>query len=133
MNPSHIFPKEPGVYYTRLYASQEDLCFDETYIKIRIPEEILIYIPNSFTPNSDKLNETFNPVISDVVNPTSYTFSIFNRWGELLFESHDKSIGWNGNYGEAVCIDGTYVWKLEFTDTIKNEKHSFNGHVNLLK
>jgi gliding motility-associated-like protein len=133
INPTHTFPKEPGVYYTRLYASQEDLCFDETYIKIRIPEEILIYIPNTFSPNGDKLNEAFNPIISDVVNPSSYTFSIFNRWGELLFESHDKSIGWLGKYGDAICIDGTYVWKLEFIDTLKNEKHSFKGHVNLLK
>ena len=132
-NPSHYFPNEPGVYYTRLYASQEDLCFDETYIKIRIPEEMLIYIPNTFTPNSDKLNEVFIPIISDVVNPTSYAFSIYNRWGQLLFESHDKSIGWNGTYGNEVCIDGTYVWKLEFTDTLKNEKHKLNGHINILK
>ena len=132
-NPSHTFPLEAGMYYTTLIASQEEYCSDKLTLKLRIPEELLVYVPNSFTPNGDQFNETFTPVISDAVIPTSYTLSIYNRWGELIFVSHDKSIGWKGDYDQKICVDGTYTWKIEFTNSLTNQKHKYKGHVNLLK
>ena len=132
-NPTHVFPLESTDYFITLYASQRGFCEDSKTIHISIPTELTVYVPNSFTPNDDKLNEEFLPIISNAIDPTSYTLIIFNRWGEVMFISHDKSIGWKGTYGGEVCIDGVYTWKLDFIDNIKGDKHNYVGHVTLIK
>ena len=132
-NPTHVFPLESTDYFITLYASQRGFCEDSKTIHISIPTELTVYVPNSFTPNDDKLNEEFLPIISNAIDPTSYTLTIYNRWGEVIFISHDKSIGWKGTYGGEICIDGVYTWKLDFIDNIKGEKHNYVGHVILIK
>ncbi|MDP1621477.1 MAG: gliding motility-associated C-terminal domain-containing protein [Bacteroidales bacterium] len=54
---------------------------------------LLIWFPNAFTPNGDGLNDEFRPVGSEIV---MYNMQVFNRWGELIFESNDIKTGWNG-------------------------------------
>ena len=61
---------------------------------------------------------------------------IFNRWGEIVFESNDASKGWNGTYGvegNTIVRDGTYIWKIEFKETGKDKRQILTGHVNVLK
>jgi len=57
---------------------------------------------------------------------------IFNRWGELLFESYDSAFGWDGTYTGQPCQDGVYVYVLGWEDS-KNKRNSRYGHVTLLK
>ncbi len=132
-NPSHTFPMGATDYFVTLYASQRDLCEDSKTIHITIPSELTVYVPNTFTPNNDKDNEEFIPIISNAIDPTSYTLTIFNRWGEIIFISHDKSIGWKGTYGGEICLDGVYTWKIDFIDSITTKKHNYVGHVILIK
>jgi gliding motility-associated-like protein len=132
-NPTHKFPLESTDYFITLYASQRGFCEDSKTIHITIPIDLTVYVPNTFTPNDDDLNEEFLPIISNAIDPSSYTLTIFNRWGEIVFISHDKSIGWRGTYGGNVCIDGVYTWKIDFIDSIKSKKHYYVGHVTLLK
>lgn len=132
-NPTHTFPLESNDYFVTLYASQRGFCEDSKTIHITIPTELTIYVPNTFTPNNDKLNEEFLPIISNAIDPTSYTFTVFNRWGEVIFISHDKSVGWKGTYGGMLCIDGVYTWKIDFIDNINLKKHNYVGHVTLIK
>jgi gliding motility-associated-like protein len=62
---------------------------------------------------------------------------IFNRWGEVVFETKDASIGWDGGYGNGsnykMMQDGTYTWKIEFTVLQTDERIMKVGHVNLLR
>jgi gliding motility-associated-like protein len=61
---------------------------------------------------------------------------IFNRWGEVLFESNNAEIGWDGTYGASnteIVSDGTYVWKIEFKETMTDKRHTHTGHVNVLR
>jgi gliding motility-associated-like protein len=62
---------------------------------------------------------------------------IYNRWGELIFESHDVSVGWDGSYGDSgqieICQDGTYTWKIEFKTSMNDERKSIQGHLNLIR
>ena len=62
---------------------------------------------------------------------------IFNRWGQLIFESHDPEVGWDGSYGSNQEIDmvqdGTYTWKIEFMLENTNETKTLIGHVNVLR
>ena len=67
-------------------------------------------IPNAFTPNSDGLNDYFLPVKKEVKD---YKIYIFNRFGELVFESNDIEVGWDGNYKNKIFQD-TYFYKIEF-------------------
>ena len=49
-----------------------------------------------------------------------------------MFESSNLNVGWDGSYGNKICPNGTYTWKIEFTDNITKDKHLEVGHVNLI-
>jgi gliding motility-associated-like protein len=69
-----------------------------------------IYIPNSFTPNGDGLNDTFG-AIGEAIG--EYTMQVFNRWGQLVFESNNYKNQWDGTYDGAQVPTGTYVYKMK--------------------
>ena len=93
--------------------------------------------PNTFTPDDDNFNQTFQPIFTSGFDPYDYTLLIFNRWGEIIFESHDAKVGWNGSYGSGGEIemvqDGVYTWKIEFKVTRNDERKVAIGHVNILR
>ncbi|HTO37535.1 MAG TPA: gliding motility-associated C-terminal domain-containing protein [Brumimicrobium sp.] len=96
---------------------------------VRIHFEGIIYVPNTFTPNSDEFNNEFLVVGGNI---REFEIIIFNRWGEIVYESKDISVGWDGTYAGQYAKDGTYVWKIKYTDTENNQKELV-GHVNLLR
>jgi len=106
-------------------------CPDEDSLQ----NELIYYIPNSFTPNSDEFNQTFQPVFTSGIEPQMYTFYIFDRWGEIIFESHDASVGWKGTFGsdDRKAQDGVYTWKIKFTDINTQKEHTIVGHVVLIR
>jgi len=72
-----------------------------------------LFTPNAFTPNGDGLNEVFKPQIDG--SYSNYSLQVFNRWGDLLFESDHHTIGWDGNVSNSEAPNGTYIfnWKAE--------------------
>jgi gliding motility-associated-like protein len=72
-----------------------------------------LFIPNAFTPNGDGKNDIFRPLIFG--NVTSFTFVIYNRWGGLVYETHDPAGGWNGKINGLSAQKGTYVWFCRYT------------------
>ncbi len=132
LNPVHEFPGTPNIYFVKLTAFNNN-CSDDTIVPITIIETPIIYVPNSFTPNGDEVNNTFFPVIAGGIANENYTLFIFNRWGELLFESHNKDYGWDGTYGNKMCMPDTYIWKIEYRENAGNKlKKYMVGHVNLI-
>ena len=132
-NVSHTYPATPETYFVRLTAYNGlKTCNDDTLVPIEIFDDIYYYVPNTFTPNGDELNNIFIPVLSGAITYENYSFYIFNRWGELLFESHNKDVGWDGTYNNKICKPDTYIWKLEFKDQPTLQKHFFTGHINLV-
>ena len=97
-----------------------------------IYDDFIIYVPNSFTPDNDGRNDVFLPVVSGH-DPLTYEFFIFNRWGELIFETQNSGSGWDGTYKAVMSKEDTYVWKIKVKSAINNKQHDFIGHVNLLK
>lgn len=136
-NPSYIFPSVPGNYNTVLIAYSSLGCSDTAYATIVVNEELIFYVPNTFTPDNDAFNPTFLPVFTSGFDPFDYMLRIYNRWGELIFESHDVSVGWDGSYGDSgqieICQDGTYTWKIEFKTSMNDERKSIQGHLNLIR
>ncbi len=134
-NPTHIFPDESGKYYTvTLTAFNTKEGCTNTYSQVIVAKEpIIYYIPNSFTPNGDEINNTFQPIFSSGLDPFNYSFYIYNRWGELIFESHNVKIGWDGTYGNKIVENNTYVWKIEFNEKQTEKQHVKLGHVNVVR
>jgi gliding motility-associated-like protein len=71
----------------------------------------VLWFPNSFTPNANGLNDSFNAKGKDI---TYFNLQIFDRWGELIFETEDQYKGWDGTYRGKLCQQDVYVWKVEY-------------------
>jgi len=137
-DPSHEFDAvEEGIYTVTLIASTDFGCTDTAQTTIQVYEELIYYIPNTFTPDNDMYNQSFKPVFTAGFDPFDYTLYIYNRWGELIFESKNALIGWDGTYGDGENVifaqDGTYVWKVEFKTSKNDERKIATGHVNLIR
>ena len=137
-NPQHQYPV--GVansYPVMLIATSSFGCSDTAYSYIQVLEELIYYVPNSFTPDGDIFNQTFQPVFTSGFDPFNYNLRIFNRWGAVIFESGDAAIGWDGSYtlnGNVLpCQSGVYTWKIEFKSPENDEKQVIHGHVSLLR
>ena len=131
-NTTHNFPSDQGGEYLVCLASQNsNNCKDSICKKVIIWEDLLLFVPNAFSPNGDNLNDLFIPTISGIVEG-SYQFKIFNRWGDIVFETTDVNKGWDG-YDFNKSKTDLYIWKINAVDIINNEDHKYSGHVTLLK
>ncbi len=119
-----------GNYVITQYVWNEYGCPDTFQIPIEVLPEHRFYVPNTFTPNGDGLNDFFMPAIMGVEN---FRFTIYNRWGEMIFESRDIYKGWDGRYKDNKCQQDVYVWKIEFLDIASGEERYYIGHVNLIR
>ena len=132
--PTHIFPdEEASSYMIQLIANTPLGCSDTAWHTINVVEEVIYYMPNTFTPDQDNYNETFKPVFTSGIDPYDFSMFIYNRWGEIVWESHDASVGWDGTYGGKLMQDGTYTWKIEFKTSATDERVLVTGHVNIIR
>src|SRR5690554_1459680 len=130
-NINHTFPNNsPGIYEVILYADN-NVCTDSTSMIITIKHPLISYeIPNVFTPNGDGSNDFFK-----IINPLgikTFSVTILNRWGNVVYESNDIEFLWNGtihNNGTS-CNDGVYFYKMHFTD-YSDEEYNEHGYVHL--
>jgi gliding motility-associated-like protein len=112
-NPKHLY-KDEGTYDVTLSVWTENDCFDLYVMENAVlvePSGKLVF-PNVFRPNSPiEENRIFYPGVIDQVD--EYHLMIYNRWGELIFESFDKDIGWDGYVDGKIAKQDVYVWKVE--------------------
>ncbi len=90
-----------------------------------------IYIPNCFTPNGDGLNDEFK--IETLAEFNEFKMYIYNRWGELIFESGDINKGWNGTFKGKIVPNGVYVYLVTGTIKDTNEQIKRNGTITVLR
>ena len=133
INTNHLYDAY-GVYTVSLVAIAQDGCSDTAYQVIQVLDEVILYVPNTFTPNDDNLNEVFVPeLFSGYDREKGYEFTIYNRWGEIIFTSTQAGEGWDGTYLSTPVQDGTYNWSLRFKDSMSNKVYRYTGHVNLIR
>ena len=128
-SPIYSFSSSDIIDDITLIAYNSFGCSDTLVQPIQIEEPLIYYIPNAFTPDGDPFNNTFHPVFSSGYDPFDYTLLIFNRWGQLIFESHDVNIGWDGTFNGSYVQDGVYSWKVEFKVTASDERKENFGSV----
>ena len=134
-NFSYLFQDmDLGMYPVCLAASNDFGCTTTYCSTIEFKDDFLIYIPNSFTADGDGRNDEFRPILKGA-DEFGYKMEIFNRWGELVFESTNQNINWDGvHYKTAdMCNPGVYVWRLEVNDIINFKRKEFFGNVTLLR
>ena len=92
-----------------------------------------VYTPNAFRPDSDiAKNREFMPV-GIGVDPAVFQLQIFNRWGEMIFESNNPNHKWDGKLkNDNPAPMGNYIWKAEFAD-IQGFQHSIKGQIMLIR
>ena len=128
VNPTHVYT-QPGAYEITLIATDQKGCVDSISKWIEIAPERYIYLPNSFTPDGDGLNEYF---YGRFIGLLSARFYIFNRWGEEIFFSDQLNFVWNGEYEGVPVQDGTYSWYLIY-EIEKGIYEDLSGHVNVIR
>ncbi|MCB9361423.1 MAG: gliding motility-associated C-terminal domain-containing protein [Flavobacteriales bacterium] len=128
-NPAFTFPSDTGNYWVTLTVTDQNSCIDSITKLVIVKGEYSIYVPNAFTPNSDNLNESFSPK-GFGLKENGYSFSIFDRWGEKLFETNELNTGWDGTFKSELAPLGVYIWKLTYYDT-NDIRHFEIGSVTL--
>jgi gliding motility-associated-like protein len=133
--PSHVFQNTMNGYTITLTALTDLQCSDATSVSIGYQYNELLYIPNSFTPDGDQNNQIFCPVFFSGYDPQNYEFTIYNRWGEVIFESHNALVGWDGTYGQDAleAPTGMYTYRILYKNPDLDERKVLTGHVNLLR
>jgi gliding motility-associated-like protein len=136
--PEHRYKSE-GVYDITLIAKNEFGCADtlKTQNAVRVEKGGQVLVPNAFSPNvtgssggsSNGKNDVFLPLTRGV---TEFELLVFNRWGELLFESQDTDRGWDGYYNGKLCPQDVYMYKL--TALYENGERVVRvGDINLIR
>lgn len=131
--PSTTFPE--GIvndYLVTLTVENQYGCQDSVAKEVSVVSDVLFFAPNTFTPDGDKFNETWR-VFIDGIDIYNFNLTIYNRWGEIVWESQNPDGEWNGTYGGEVVPEGTYIWYLRVGDGFTDQQYEYRGHVNVLK
>jgi len=129
-NPTHIY-SDSGSFMVQLIVASSQSCFDTSNRRVMVYPEIIVYIPNAFTPDEDGLNETFKPVISGL-DENKYEFYIYDRWGNIQFDTRDVNTGWDGKKNDKNCELGVYVYYIIY-HSVTGKKYKLKGTVSLLR
>lgn len=132
-NAVHTYPAVPSYYTITLFANNDLGCPDTAYLTVKVKDVLIYFVPNSFTPDHDVFNETFQPVFTSGFIPASYKFYVFDRWGEVVFQTNETNEGWDGKYKGIAAQDDVYTWKIEFKESEAPVQRVVTGHVSLLR
>jgi gliding motility-associated-like protein len=108
--------------YPQIFTTTIELC----------PQE-LIFIPNTFTPDGDENNNEWAPVFTSGFDPYRFELLIFNRWGQLIWESHNPYSKWDGIYNGMKCQDGIYFWTVTYGVEKTDERKQIQGHLTIIR
>ncbi len=130
-NPAPLTYADTGTYVITLITSTVHNCIDTAYKTVIIEPDFVFYIPNTFSPNDDGINDKFS---GKGIFIKEYEMKIFDRWGNLIFYTDDLNKGWDGiaNHGSAIAYQDTYVYIINIIDFNRN-KHSYKGIVTLVQ
>jgi len=119
--------KQPGIY--SLLASNE--CGSWSSKVIFTTGFCEVKFPNAFSPNGDPYNNLFRALGTDILS--EFYLQIYNRYGERIFETRNKTEGWNGTFKGRMCETGSYVYSLQYKNSNSTEQKSMKGTFVLIR
>ncbi len=129
----YAFPQSESSYWVTLKVINEFGCRSIDNVIVQVKDGEIYYVPNSFTPDADEFNNEFVPVFTSGFDPANYSLKIYDRWGELIFESYDSTKGWDGYLNFHKVQADTYIWEIRFKKKNTDEYKVVSGHVNLIR
>lgn len=96
------------------------------------PCDSTILVPNTLSPNGDSVNDCLYVRFLGKI-PVEYQFTVYNRWGEQMFDTTDPTSCWDANYKKNPCPMGVYVWLMKYRLTTTDEKRSCSGNITILR
>jgi gliding motility-associated-like protein len=127
-NTSYVFDNA-GTYPVALVVSNSWGCVDTVVKTIRVDDDFNVFVPNTFTPNEDGNNDTFQPKLTGV---TKYRLTIYSRWGQKIFETTNVLESWDGTFKGEGCKSEVYVWNIDATG-LNSKAKNMNGFVMLYR
>ena len=117
------------MFNTFLVVTNDFGCKDTTQKFVHLKETSAFYIPNSFSPNGDGINDLFYAKSSGVID---FEITIFDRWGEKVFEAMDINKAWDGSYKGKPAKEDTYTWLVKVS-LLEEKARSLSGTVTLIR
>ena len=125
-SPTHTI-SEPGQYslsaINNCGSTTDDIIVSKGVCKV--------FMPSAFTPNNDGLNDYFKALGTETV--TKFELKIFNRWGELVFHTTNKSAGWNGKLSGVEQSSAVYVYVVQYVDINSPQPQTLKGTLTLIR
>ena len=132
-DPWFTFPEIAGEHYITLTVTDAYGCWDTITHKFIVEDAMLVFVPNTFTPGgADEWNNVFRWSILGI-NESEFHMEIWNRWGQVIWESQDPHSYWDGTYNGQLVPDGSYSWVIQATNKLDAGKRSFIGTINVIK
>lgn len=129
INPTHQYNGLLPNYKVMLAIQNEGGCADTVIKNICYHDTVILYLPTAFTPNGDGINDAFQP---DIYGSSDYRLMILNRWGEIVYESKDKKILWDGTKNNQDCPEGVYAVILEYK-SLRQSKRFARSSLTLMR
>ncbi|HTD92438.1 MAG TPA: gliding motility-associated C-terminal domain-containing protein [Chitinophagaceae bacterium] len=126
----YTIPSAAVTYIVRLSVSDNTGCKDTAYRVLKVEDNCYIAVPSAFTPNGDGLNDYLYPV--NAFKATNLSFRIYNRWGDMIWETRDWTRKWDGTVKGVPQATGVFVWMLDYTDAA-NKRVSLRGTTVLIR
>lgn len=130
-NPRYAYGKDTNTYDITLIVTSDKGCKDTFTQQVIVGPDIIVFIPDAFTPDGAGVQRN-NTFMISVVNYKSMRMMVFNRWGEKLYETTDPLKGWDGKFRGMECADGVYAYKIEVT-SMDDKVFKYDGTVTLLR
>jgi gliding motility-associated-like protein len=130
-NPTFTFPEGVvGNYPVQLVVVSEVGCIDTVEFTLQVVSDIIFYAPNTFTPDGDEFNQTWGFFV-DGIDEFDFELLVFNRWGEIIWETHDVNAKWDGTYHGKVAPQGSYNWIARVKNKYDDSKEEFRGSMSI--
>ncbi len=130
-NPQRLYEKY-GTYPVMLVSKNEKECIDTVVKFVKVIDALQIYVPNSFTPNDDGINDVFQPKGSGM-KLENFSMDIFNRAGLVVFSTKDINEGWDGKVKGQVVKDADYIYKIRVVGMNGEGRREYTGYITLIK
>lgn len=131
VSPSYYYSTDTATYCVNLQVITNHGCVNDTTVCVVVGPDLIVFVPNAFTPNESgpSTNEGFKAIIS---GEKTMELTIFNRWGEILFQSDTKDEEWDGTYKGEPAQQDVYAYQLKVT-ALNDEVYTYTGTVTLIR
>jgi len=132
-SPSHTFagPNATTPFTVKFTVADSFGCQKTAQKTIRVYSSCYLAVPNAFTPNSDGRNDFLSPL--NAIKAEKLNFRVYDRWGQLIFETSNWKRGWDGTFKGMPQPTGVYVWFLSFIDRNSKEARQMKGTATLIR